>query len=332
MIRRVGAFAALVVLASCSGEQAMLDTAGQQASDVAGIWYLMLWVCGVMYALMMMFLGAALWRARGILDNGAREGDQRLMRRGLTAWTALIVVGIVVLAGASFAVDRRLARVELGDAVRIKLTASQWWWKADYEDPVAQQRFTTANELHLPAGRSAIVELRSDDVIHSFWIPNLAGKIDMIPGRTTYITLTPKRTGTFRGQCSEFCGLQHAHMALDVAVKDEAGFAAWREAQLQPARAPQSEPEVRGLDVFKSRECAACHQITGTAAAGQTGPDLTHVASRASLAAGTLPMSRENMIAWLADPQTAKPGNHMPIAKLSDQDRENLATYLMSLQ
>jgi cytochrome c oxidase subunit 2 len=323
-------------LTGCSGIQSALDPAADQAAHIRDVWTLMLWVCGAMYALVLAFLAAALWRARRALPGppvaeGHESVAERPMQRTLIGWTGLIVVGLLVLTLGSFLVDRELARVDTAEAVRIKVTGAQWWWKAEYDDPVPANRLTTANELRLPAGRPAIVELHADDVIHSFWIPNLAGKTDLIPGRTNTLTLNPRRVGLYRGQCAEFCGLQHSQMALDARVDTPEGYEAWRKAQLAPARPPSTPQQVRGQAVFLATACAGCHQIKGTPAAGQTGPDLTHVASRRSLAAGALANDAQRLFAWLHDPQAVKPGNHMPQVKLSSADLNALVAYLGSL-
>lgn len=315
----------VLTLAACNRVQNALDPAADQAAQVKDIWTLMLWVCGVMYALVLLFLAGALWRSRKPLS-------ERTLRGGLAAWTALIVIGIGVLAGASFLVDRRLGLADTGNALHVKVTGTQWWWKVEYQDPTASQQFITANELHLPAGRPAVIELAAEDVIHSFWIPNLAGKIDMIPARNTTLVLNPRRTGRFRSQCAEFCGLEHARMAFDAVVEDPAAFEGWWAAQLAPAAEPSNDQAQRGKELFMDRPCVGCHQITGTIANGQTGPDLTHFAGRLTLAAGTLPMARDSIVAWLADPQGIKPGNHMPAVPLSPAEREDLAAYLETLK
>ena len=323
-------------LAGCSGIQSALDPAADQATHIQDIWTLMLWVCGVMYALVLAFLAAALWRARRSLAappmaEGHDSPAERPLQRALTGWTGLVVAGLLVLTLGSFLVDRELSRVDTADAVRIRVTGAQWWWKAEYDDPVPANRLVTANELRLPVGRPAIVELRADDVIHSFWIPNLAGKIDLIPGRTNTLTLNPRRVGVFRGQCAEFCGLQHSQMALDARVETPEAFEAWRRAQQAPAREPTTARQARGLQVFLGAACAACHQIRGTPAGGRTGPDLTHLAGRRYLAAGALANDPGGLMAWLHDPQAVKPGNRMPEVKLSPADLDALVAYLGSL-
>lgn len=336
-MRRVAAVLSLAVLmAGCSGVQSVLDPAADQAATTLDIWRLMLWVCGLMYALVLGFLAWALWRARGALSgppiaDGAQSTAERPMRGALIGWTGLVVLGLVVLATASFLVDRRLAMADATNALRIKVTATQWWWRVEYQDPVAGRQVVTANELRLPVGRPADIELQAEDVIHSFWIPNLAGKQDLIPGRTNHLLINPRREGVYRGQCAEFCGLQHAQMALDATVLRPTAFEAWRQAQLKPATAPTTPLQTHGQRVFENAACSACHTIAGTVAAGTSGPDLTHLASRRRIAAGALPASRDGLIAWLHDTQGVKPGAHMPEVPLTPGDLDALVAYLGSL-
>jgi cytochrome c oxidase subunit 2 len=212
------------------------------------------------------------------------------------------------------------------------VTARQWWWDVRYADDDASRIFRTANELHLPAGVPVHITLRSNDVIHSFWIPNLAGKQDMIPGRDSDLSVRPLREGVFRAQCAEFCGLQHARMALDVTVESPAAFAAWREAQLRPAAAAGSGAAAAGQAIVTGRQCASCHMIAGTPASGQVAPDLTHFASRRTIAAGTLEMNRANIAGWIADPQAHKPGNNMPKVPLGPAELEAVVAYLETLR
>jgi cytochrome c oxidase subunit 2 len=297
----------------------------------------MLWVCGLMYLLVLAFVAAAIWKARRhLVGPPVAHAEQSLHHRpllqALSGWVGLTVGGLLILAVGSFVVDRQLALAEAGDALEIKISANQWWWKVEYEDPVAARRIVTANELHLPLGRPARITLEAGDVIHSFWVPSLGGKQDLIPGRTNHLTLTPRRTGLFRGQCAEFCGLQHANMALDVTVESPAQFAAWAQAQRQPALAPSDRQTILGRDVFVGAACGRCHQIGGQAAMGQTGPDLTHLASRRSLAAGSRPYSRGALAGWIADPHGLKPGNHMPYVATSPDELNALVDYLDSLK
>jgi cytochrome c oxidase subunit 2 len=201
-----------------------------------------------------------------------------------------------------------------------------------YEDPTASRQVTTANEIHVPVKRPVVLKVTSRDVIHSFWAPNLLGKRDLIPGYTTAIWLDVDRPGVFRGQCAEFCGLQHAHMAFDVIAQSEADFEQWLDLQRYPAAEPGSDQERRGREVFMTARCATCHRIQGTDAQGQVAPDLTHVSGRATLAAGTLPNSRGHLAGWIANSQAIKPGNQMPPNPLSGDDLLAVTAYLEKLR
>jgi cytochrome c oxidase subunit 2 len=176
------------------------------------------------------------------------------------------------------------------------------------------------------------IRLKSNDVIHSFWVPRLAGKQDLIPGRINDILLIAKRRGRYRGQCAEYCGVQHAHMALDVTAESPEDFKRWYTAQLAPAAMPTTPLARAGYDYFMTRECSTCHSITGTKASAQVAPDLTHLASRKTIAAGTLPMTRGHLYAWVADPQGPKPGNNMPYIGLEPQELHSVVAYLETLK
>jgi cytochrome c oxidase subunit 2 len=339
-MRRAGLGLGIAILAAglsaCRGVQTMLDPAADQARDIDVIWRVMLVVCGIMYLLVLGFLGWALWRTRSRVtaDDAPITGvtaAERTLSRGLTGWIALVVAGLVLLTTVSFLVDRSLA--EIGpDPLRVKVTANQWWWQVDYTGQAPSEDFTTANELHLPVGRPVVIELRAGDVIHSFWVPNLSGKTDLIPGRINYMAVTPKRIGVFRGQCAEFCGFEHAKMAFDVHVDDPKTFEAWRRHQIAGAADPTDFEAVEGKQVFTSKACVMCHRIQGTDAGGTVGPDLTHLASRDHIAAGTLPNTRGDLQAWIADPQGVKPGTSMPRVSLSSDELNALTTYLETLK
>jgi cytochrome c oxidase subunit 2 len=190
----------------------------------------------------------------------------------------------------------------------------------------------TANELHLPVGVPARISLQSTDVIHSLWIPNLAGKQDLIPGRATDLSLLPLHEGVYRGQCAEFCGMQHANMALDVTVESPAAFARWRAAQLASPPPPATPLAQAGQALVTNGACASCHSIAGTNASGQVAPDLSHVASRRSIAAGTLAMNHANLAGWIANPQEIKPGNNMPAVPMNPGQLAAVTAYLETLR
>jgi cytochrome c oxidase subunit 2 len=331
-MRRRGVAVLALALGGCAGRQSALDPASDQATALHSLFGLMLVVCGIAYLLVLLFLGWALWRNRRRLGETVDSApDDRRLELGLGAWAGIMALGIAVLTGASFLVDRTLAQHDDASA-DVRVTAQQWWWRLEYRDPAGHGWIETANELHLPAGRPTRLEIRSADVVHSFWIPNLSGKIDMIPGRANHLTITPRRAGWLRGQCAEFCGLQHARMALDVKVEAPDAFAAWLAQQARPAPAPATSEAARGQSLVASGTCASCHTIRGAVGGGRAGPDLTHLASRRSLAAGTLPMGRDALGGWITQPQALKPGAEMPATGLAPADALAVVSYLEELQ
>jgi len=291
----------------------------------------MLWVSAIVFVLTMAFVAAALVRGlrRAEPDQGS-AGEKRLSRvvGFAVGATVVILIGLLV---ASVWTGRSVASLHATSAVTIELTGHQWWWEVTYDDAVPSRRAVTANELHIPLHRPVVIKVTSRDVIHSFWAPNLQGKRDLIPGYITAIWLQADRSGFFRGQCAEFCGLQHAHMALDIVTESEAEFQRWLDRTRSAAPAPQTNEQRRGHDVFMTSRCGGCHTITGSAARGQVAPDLTHVASRRSIGAGTLPNTPEHLRDWVHDPQASKPGNQMPPNPLPADDLRALVAYLGSL-
>jgi cytochrome c oxidase subunit 2 len=325
------AISCLVTVSSCSGIQSPLAPAGDQAAWLHWLLVLMFWVCGIVYLVVLGFLGTSIWRRRHqFATSPDLNPDDRHLDSGLIAWSGAIVLGLTILVVGSFVVERNLAAARATETLRIRVTAQQWWWRIEYRNPSGAGWIETANELHLPADRTARLELGSTDVIHSIWVPNVAGKMDVIPGRANAIDVTPRRLGWYRGQCAEFCGAQHAHMALDVKVETPAAFAAWLARQAAPATAPADPIMLRGSTVVTQGQCAACHTVRGTAARGRAGPDLTHVGDRRSIASGTLAMSRGALQGWIAQPQALKPGTLMPAVSLSGADADAVSRYLES--
>lgn len=294
-------------------------------------------VCAIMYLFVIAFLfGGILRRSRAgdtdVVETCRHHRSNPLMRATLVAWAALIGIGLSALAVASFFTDRSMANAAASKALSIKLTANQWWWDVQYDPDDPSKIIRTANELHLPVGVPARITLASNDVIHSFWVPSLAGKQDLIPGRTSDITIVPAKVGIFRGQCAEFCGIQHAHMSLIVDVDSYPDFVRWWNQQLQPAPAPANPLTLAGYKIVTSGPCSVCHRIGGTVANGRDGPDLTHLASRRSIAAGMLPMSTGNLYGWIEDPQALKPGNGMPNVGLEPAQLHAVVAYLETLK
>ena len=235
---------------------------------------------------------------------------------GCVVWTMFVVAAVAIPAHAA--------------DLTLQVTGAQWWWSVRYKSDEPSRIFTTANEIHVPVGRPVRIELISHDVIHSFWIPQLGGKMDMLPGKTNVMWLQADQAGVYRGQCGEYCGAQHAHMAMYVVADAPQDYQAWVRGQLEDAATPSSEPVRHGGEVFLAH-CAACHTVRGTPAGGILGPDLTHLMSRRTIAAGLLPNTTGNLAAWIADPQALKPGSRMPTLPISGPDLSAIVAYLESL-
>jgi cytochrome c oxidase subunit 2 len=326
-------------LAGCSGIQTIGGREGRDAILINDLFTIFCWVTGLFFAATMAFLFAAYWRRTGwradrMPDELAVESRGGGLRLALFAWTGLVVLTLMALAIASFFTDRGLAHPnrDRKPVLSIELTGNQWWWDAKYHFQDPSKDFRTANELHIPLGAATFIVLKSNDVIHSFWVPNLAGKQDLIPGHLNDIVLVPTKAGHYRGQCAEYCGLQHAHMAFDIIVDTPADFARWLARQTQPAAAPTDPQAMAGYTYFMTKQCSACHTVAGTPAGGQVAPDLTHVASRATIAAGTLPNTSGSLHAWIADPQGVKPGNNMPYIGLNADELHAVVAYLETLK
>ena len=340
MRRHLLALPLILTTAACGvdGIQSVAGRDGQAGAATADLFAIFLVVTLLFAAAVALFLGLAAMRRRGRradgIDDPEGSGHERPLRTALVAWVAAVAVGLFGLTLASHLADRSIARAlpDRTAALRVEIIANQWWWDVRYHFADPSQDVRTANELHLPEGVAAHVTLKSNDVIHSFWIPNIAGKQDLIPGRITDLMLVPRRSGVYRGQCAEFCGMQHAHMALDVTVEPRDAFERWRAHSAAPAAAPTTPLARAGYDYVTTRECSTCHMIAGTPASGQVAPDLTHFASRRTIGAGTLPMSRGHIYAWIADPQGPKPGNAMPYIGLEANELHAVAAYLETLK
>jgi cytochrome c oxidase subunit II len=317
----------------CSQFQSALHPAGPGASRLDWLLWVFTAVCGTIWLLVMLVLAIAI-RRRHKPDRPPLQRDPGPERASAIIVGTAVAATVLIIGGLSFlsyAATRPLSG-EADDTLVVRLRGYQWWWQVTYANPDPASTFQTANEVHIPLGRPVRFELSSADVIHSFWVPNLMGKQDLIPGRNNQLTLTATQPGLYRGQCAEFCGLQHAHMALLVIAQDQAAFDAWRNAQVQKAASPNDPDADNGRKFVTSHACAACHTIRGTPAAGTLGPDLTHVASRQTIAAGLLPTTRGSLAAWIVDPQTIKPGNNMPMVPMSADDVTAVSAYLATLK
>jgi cytochrome c oxidase subunit 2 len=311
--------------------QSALDVHGAPADGLAWLIYLFFAVCGTVWLLVVGALALVLLRRR---DRGATPGRSGVQKRLATVVSLAVAMTVMTISGltyASYRATRDLSPVGEEPLV-ISMRGHQWWWEAIYGEEQGTRTFSTANELHVPVGREIRIKLGAVDVIHSFWVPSLAGKVDMIPGRENEISFTVQRAGVYRGQCAEFCGIQHAHMGFLVVAEDADAFYAWRRGQMVAAAEPSDDEQRRGRDVFLTRQCAACHSVRGTSAKGVVGPDLTHVGGRRTIAAGLLPTTRGSLAAWTADPQTLKPGNNMPTVPLSADDLKAVSAWMAGLR
>jgi cytochrome c oxidase subunit 2 len=308
--------------------QSVFDQAGPLSAHIAQLFWIFVGISVVVYVAVAGFVVHALRRkkaAQPTTENSPAALRAIAIAVGLTT---VILLGMGI---ADFLAGRALVRAADG-AMRVRVTAHQWWWEIEYLDAVPSQRVRTANELHIPVGRPVALELGSNDVIHSFWVPSLQGKKDLLPGYTTSLQLIASRAGVYRGECAEFCGFQHAHMSISVHAHEPADYVKWQDAQRQAGREPTDTLQKRGREVFMGASCPQCHTVQGTDAGAVLGPDLTHLASRAEIAAGTLPNNPSNLAAWIAEPQRLKPGTRMPPTPLSSADSGALVAYLASLR
>jgi cytochrome c oxidase subunit 2 len=308
-----------------------LDADGPAAAPLVQL----AWGLGAISVLVVAGCGLALllaiWRPRA----AARREEELAVPSGSGAGLIWIYVGLgitVPLLAActvwTLAVLGRVTHPAQAPTLTVQVTAHQWWWEVRYLGPQAEATFTTANEIHIPVGAPVRVELHALDVIHSFWVPKLGGKMDLIPGVTNVTWIQADRPGRYRGQCGEYCGVEHARMAFEVVAQSPAAFAIWRARQATPAAQPPAA--AYGRQVFQSR-CGSCHTVSGTSAGGVVGPDLTHLQTRASLAAGALPNTTQGLTDWIADPQAIKPGAKMPAVPMTPRDRAGVVAYLQSL-
>ena len=315
-------------LSGCAGSQSALEAAGSSAIALKHLIILIVVVCAVVWCLVMAVLAWSLLRPRSKRELAGNDRKAAKVVAAAVAATVLIISGLTI---ASFYITRQIGQAS-ETALAVTVRGQQWWWQFIYSHNESGGGFQTANELHIPVGKDVTLRLESVDVIHSFWVPSLAGKMDLIPGRINELTLHAERPGTYRGQCAEYCGLQHSHMAVLVIAEDEESYRRWLQGQRHEQLPPTDTQVAAGEAVFMSKPCAACHTIRGTSAVGTTGPDLTHVGSRQTIAAGLLPNTRGSLAAWIADPQTLKPGNNMPLVPLSSQELKQVSAYLESLK
>jgi cytochrome c oxidase subunit 2 len=310
------AVAATCVLTSCTGWQSSFNAQAAQSEEIKRILLIFTAVSTVVWVGVMLVLVFGLLRRKRLREQPLDLHTGFEHRAGNVVLVAGIATTITVLALSvvSYGAQRTVFAND-PSAVTIKITGHQWWWEVQYQADSPHLSFTTANEIRVPVGQPITIQLESADVIHSFWVPSLTGKMDLITGQQTSLQFTAKTPGVYRGQCAEFCGAQHAHMAFTVKVLPADEYKRWRDHQNQSAPSPSDQLSIRG-----------------TLAGGQFGPDLTHIANRETIAAGTLPQNSGNLAAWIADPQHIKPGNLMPKMSLRSDELIAILHYLEQLQ
>jgi cytochrome c oxidase subunit 2 len=309
-----------------------LDPHGPAARQVATLWWVMLAIATVIFALVLVLLLLPLFRRTrdrlpdgDLLRDAAPVSTTRWIVLGGALMPAIVLAGVFV---ATLAVMRGVHAPARASALPIEVIGHQWWWEIRYPD----RGVVTADEIHLPVGVPAKLRLESDDVIHSLWVPQLNGKTDLIPGQTNTMWLQADTAGQYNARCAEYCGDQHAHMSLMVIAQPVGEFNAWLARQRRPALPAGSSASLAGQRVFLEHSCAYCHTVRGTSALGRVGPDLTHIASRATLAGGAFDNTRGNLAGWIQNPDVLKPGTLMPAVPLSGPDVQAIVAYLEGLR
>jgi cytochrome c oxidase subunit 2 len=312
-----------------------LDAAGQRARSVLPLTWFTLIVATVVCIVIAVLLWMAIRRARA--NGGQAETRSIPVERGgngirwITVGVLISAVPLLVTLVWTMVALASVSGPPAHPGLTLDVTAHQWWWEVRYDAADPSETFTTANEIHVPVGVPVLVRLHGGDVIHSFWVPKLSGKTDTIPGQTNSSWMQAEQPGRYRGQCAEFCGWQHANMGFEVVAESQADFAGWRAAQLQPAPEPITPAQARGQALVQYR-CGLCHQVRGTSAGAVSAPDLTHLMSRRTIAAGRLLNNPGNLIGWIQDPQGIKPGTQMPDQYLSARQLADVQAYLVLLR
>ncbi len=305
----------------------MLEPQGRAATYIADLWWLLFWMATAVFVVVLGFLLLAAFRRRSekpVAATANRRGARIIIVAGIIG---PIVILLVVFAATVWTL-RALATPAIPEELTVHVIGRRWWWEVQYP----AQQFATANEIHIPAGQPVRFVLSSPNVIHSFWVPELQGKMDLVPGATNTLWLEADEPGVYRGMCAEFCGVQHAKMNFLVIAQPLDEFEAWLTLQRQPARVPSEPLAQHGHDVFMQSTCIECHTIRGTDATGNLGPDLTHLATRRTLASAAITNNRGNLAGWVADPQHVKPGNLMPAPSLTGVELQALLDYLATLE
>src|SRR3954467_12679684 len=324
-----------LMLAQFTGEHNSLHAAGPQASHIEWLYWAIFWITFVAFVLTIAGFTRAATKAHSsaaemLPVSTHPEGDRRAAWAvgsavAITVFTLFAVLFMSVITG------KKVEGLTSKNPVTIQVIGHQWWWEVNYPNPQADQTVTTANEIHVPVGTPVVILTNSADVIHSFWAPSINGKRDLLPGYSSAFWFKVDQPGIYRGQCAEFCGLQHAHMGFSGTAEPVDEFPAWEQQQLKPASDPATPEATRGRAVFLTHACLMCHTIRGTDAGSRLGPDLTHVASRNMIAAETLPLTAGALAGWIVDPQRIKPGVKMSPNPLAPDDLQAVIAYLQSL-
>jgi cytochrome c oxidase subunit 2 len=324
--RRVGLLLVVLLAAGCGGSSpSVLKAHGSEAQRVEGIWWLMFALAAGVYVIVAGFIIAGILRGRR--TETGKEGG---ISDGAFIWWGGIVIPVIILAILAVATVDATAQLRKPgrNPLEIVVVGKRWWWDVSYPT----MGIHTANEIHVPVGQPLEIKLPSDNVNHSFWVPQLAGKEDNIPGQDNVIRFTVNKAGTYLGECAQFCGIEHARMDFQVIADPPDVFGRWAARyQLAPSP-PDNQAAALGQVVFLREACAGCHTIQGTGATGTVGPDLTNFGSRGGIGALTVPNNPGNLAGWIANSQTIKPGNLMPPIVLSPADLQNLVAYLESLK
>lgn len=330
-MRRCAPLLISVLMSACDAPHSALAPQGEAAALIARLWWVLLAVAVVVTIASIAALLMAIYHKRGAWQPPTPESDRvptRWIVIGGVIAPAFIVIFLLVFTLITLGA---LAPTQAA-RITVNITGAQWWWDVQYQFPEQHRNVRTANEVHIPTGERVVLLLESRDVIHSFWVPGLHGKMDLVPGKRNRIWIEADQPGIYRGQCAEYCGVQHAHMAIYVVAHDPAEFERWLEQQRLAGASPRSPQATQGQQVFLRTGCVLCHTIRGTSALATIGPDLTHVGSRMTLAAGTIPNTRGHMGGWISNPQQIKPGNHMPRVPLSAEELQSLLVYLEGLK
>ena len=317
-----------MLLGGCTSDiQSVMNPGSRQTVQIAELAWLLFGFGTFVLVLVIVTLLLAI--------HGPLRIRQTLARESAVIWLGIAFPAVtltVLLVYGVWVTRSQLNLSEGGGTVSIEVVGEQWWWRVMYRAPTGLE-IAGANEIRIPVGSPVTLKLKAADVIHSFWVPSLGGKVDMIPGRTTQLQLTVDRPGVYRGQCAEYCGGPHALMTMDVIAMSSSDYAVWLERAAAMPATPETEIGLHGRSIFLAAGCGACHTVRGTAATGSVGPDLTHIGARRSVGVDTLPLTRENLMRFIVDGQHVKPGNLMPEFRiLQPQQLEALASYLLSLK